>query len=134
MSKTTYNGAVTWVEYYDRVDIRPVDRGNGKSPLRGIIHTHVTKNGLNALSDGLMTRALLTYFDMAMKPFIDGKRVWVTLTPKSDMVLIGASIGLATLLMFLSINKYPIVWKEDKHGYEIDDHGNVKRKWSLNPY
>ncbi len=35
------------------------------------------------------------------------------------------------LLRHIWMSTYPIIWKEDNHGYEITNIGNIIRKWQL---
>lgn len=35
------------------------------------------------------------------------------------------------LLRYLESKKYPIIWKEDNFGYEIDGAGRISKKWNL---
>lgn len=35
------------------------------------------------------------------------------------------------LLKYLARKKLSIIWKEDRHGYEISSSGHIRRKWEL---
>ena len=113
-----------------RLNIHPNDN---LPPVRGTLSTLVPIERAAILCTQLMERRIMTRFAMKTRPLDTLKASWFTFTgrcvPASE-----ADDALRNLLFVLHDNRFPIVWKESAHGYDIDSAGKIKRKWVLDPY
>lgn len=77
-----------------------------------------------------MSRKLGECYGMNVHPIESNRRIMLEFAPKS--VPMDMQAMRRDLLRFLSGRKLPIIWKEGRHGYEINTSGTIHRKWKLN--
>lgn len=126
-----------WVDLVARID--PISR---RATISGEIHTYLPLADVGSFTDDLVTYKLLKYYIMSMKDMGQAERLRaVRFRPKMAETYTSApylipelSRSLLTMLRLLERRKYPIIWKEGKHGYLIDCSGKIERRWDLDPF
>jgi hypothetical protein len=82
------------------------------------------------INSDLQARGLLKHFRSKTKVLGSGNNIGFIFLP----ININHDTNIRNrrnLLNYLGNEKIKIIWKEDQRGYEIDQSGNIKRKWSL---
>ncbi len=137
---TDYTGHDSIVEYVKTVDLNPypVDLDRLRPCYRAVICTHLPKASVGVFTTKAQNRHLPSSFTLGMKSA--GNRAWFSFTPRyaerpgtPPFTTNEASRAIMTLLSFLNLSDLPIIWKEDRFGYEIGPGGVIKRKWALLP-
>lgn len=115
-----------YVEYDKQIDFREsAPRSNWR------IVTFLLSAQSSNFTINLYERKLQNRFQITRNPFKSGLVQGITFTPYI-MTADEASKARRNMLSFLYTRKLRMIWKEDNHGYEIDQSGNIKHKWVLN--
>ncbi len=87
-----------------------------------------------AFSTGLGERKLFNQFHLNLHTLNSNSRMMVEFIPQAYESEDEASEARRKLLAYLTKKHLPIIWKEGKHGYQIDRTGRILngRKWRLN--
>ncbi len=81
----------------------------------------------SALVDEMMEHLILKDFVLDVQSLPGGRNFRITFDPNDPR----SRRARRNLLRFLAKHKTPIVWKECRHGYEINQSGRILRKWPL---
>ncbi len=122
---TTYmpSGATIY-DYTGQVDFRISPRGSWR------VWTLIKLKDDEQLMHDLMARKLGEWYRMDVHAISSNTRIMLEFGMKETCTDI--PVARRDLLRFLTVRKLPIIWKEGKHGYEIDRSGRIHRKWRLN--
>lgn len=96
------------------------------------IMTYVPVDIVADCSQWFVDSGLLKRFDMNTQPLPSCNELAVIFSPKEIAPLLNLHAR-RMLLKYLHQNDMKIIWKEDRHGYEIDSSGHIERKWPLMP-
>lgn len=140
--KTTYskNGTHIIREYVHKIDFVPAHLN---ATIRGYVMLAIPNDYASSLISMLNHHKMFDYFHVVFRPMPDtlNKIKWIMFKIKrftTGNIKIESGQALAALRVLLSqidnTENVKIIWKEDEHGYEIDQHGNIKRKWTLQPF
>lgn len=131
---TYYIGDKRHREYTHKVDFIPLNKTEG---IRGLIMFSIPMQKQSELINAMINKKLLFYFCPKIRVInnTNPKLVWIKLRLKNQYMGAEAMLHLRTLLDVLKeFSDIRIIWKEDRHGYEIDSFGGIKRKWKLHPF
>lgn len=114
-------------------------RGRLEIGRRGTVSTHIPIDDIPKFIDGLLSRGITQYFVPRQSKMNSGKRVWYTFQfrglkathPTEEVTREMTKEIIRDLLRYIYLAKYPIIWKQDRWGYEINTFGEIKRKWDL---
>lgn len=128
-------------EYFVDMEPYPVDLDGGKPCYRCTVSTHIPKHEISDFTNELIDRKVFAAFNMKMKVILTNQnRVWFTFIPwyappnEAPLTVSAARQGMIRLISYLCSRPYPVIWKEDKYGYTIEQSGRIKRRWSLLPF
>lgn len=118
-------GQKTYHEYTKQIDFR-------KSALHcdwGVL-IFVNIKRASSVVDGLQSRHLFSKFILISKVLSSGNNIVFSFRPTKEKQDTNIR-NRRHLLNYLGTQKIKIIWKEGERGYEIDQSGNIKRKWTL---
>lgn len=124
--------------YFDRGGLTPLSEHDKQIDFRTSIRhtrwqimTFVSPKEADGMGVGLMERGLHKAFNMSLKPLKSLSLICVVLRPVMQKTEAENCRSRRALIAHLHRQKLRIVWKEDRHGYEIDVSGRIIRQWEL---
>ncbi len=111
-------------EYTGQIDFRLSPRNKWR------VWTLIKLKDDEEITRDFMGRKLGECFSMGVHPISSNQRIMLEFAPKD--VPMDVPVMRRDLLRFLTARKLPIIWKEGRHGYQINRSGTIDRKWKLN--